>query len=184
MIWHALDCTPLNLVVYHGLRENMKSTACSQPMDLNYCDPRPGGDLWTSCDSIFWWGPYYILHHKMHRLIIYNCANSWWYCTSCRHFICGVLLQIYSRRCKTSLVGQSTRLTVLRLPFRFRQNSKIENSKIQIWVHRTSNKVTRLFLTKYLQQHQQHFWQGVFLNAVRLTCVAQPEFHASSTICV
>ena len=41
----AQERTPVNLVVWHGPRQNMGSATCSSPMDLKSCDAR--GDLWT-----------------------------------------------------------------------------------------------------------------------------------------
>ena len=62
-------------------------------MDLKSCDAR--GDLWT---MRLWLHVLVgtILHHKMHRVVIYSIANSWIYRTSCHRVMCGVLLQICS----------------------------------------------------------------------------------------
>jgi len=87
----ALERTPVNLVVQYGPCQNMESTTCLQPMDFNLCDPR--SDLWT---TRFWLHVLAgtMLHHKMHRLVIYDSANSWQYCMSYHRIICGALLQI------------------------------------------------------------------------------------------
>jgi len=64
------------------------TVTCVQPVDLNLCDPR--GDLLTIQLWLYVLAEI-ILHHKMHRHVIYSGANSRRDCTSCRRVVCGAL---------------------------------------------------------------------------------------------
>ena len=57
-------------------------------------------------------------------------------------------MYIYPKRCKTSSVGQSAGLLILRSPVRFRQKlKKTENSNLHGFeLHRPSSKGTKLLL--------------------------------------
>ena len=96
-------------------------------------------------------------------------------------------VELDPRRCKTSLVGQSTGLSVPRSPVRFQQKLQKSRSQIYTWAHRASNKATRLF-----KQHwsiltsrgswgggvQGHFWpcHGQKIRSKSITFEFPPDF--------
>ena len=69
-------------------------------------------------------------------------------------------VELDPRRCKTSLVGQSTGLSVPRSPVRFQQKLQKSRSQIYTWAHRASNKATRLFKQHWSILTSRGSWGG------------------------